>query len=295
MTRPRALGRVTFIGRGKVGRALAGAAAEAGLEVAAVASRPRLRVRDSDLFVLAVADGATREVGAALDASGVAPSAVVHTAGILSPDHLAAMRAGGWSVGQAHPLVSFAGARGALPAGATVLVGGDRVAIARTRALVRAVGWRPLVAPAVDRAAWHAVAALVANGAAALTALGVARLGVEGIGERVAAQALAALLASVASNVSALGAGRALSGPVRRGDPRAIERHLAVLGEGRSSGARPVQGGADVVYAALALAQVPLARHIGEARPEALRDIEALAREALTAFSLTPSKGRRRP
>ena len=131
MTRARTFGRVTFVGRGKVGRALAHAASEAGLEVDVVASRSRLRVRPSDLFVLTVADGAAREVGARLDASGVEPSAVVHTAGILPPDHLAAMRARGWSVGQAHPLVSFAGARGAIPEGATVLVGGDRVAVAR--------------------------------------------------------------------------------------------------------------------------------------------------------------------
>lgn len=297
MTRPRALGRVTVVGRGKVGRALARAAAESGVEVDWVASRPRLRVRASDLFVLAVADGAAREVGSALEASGVAPSAVVHTAGILAPDHLAAMRARGWSVGQAHPLVAFAGAREPLPAGATVLVGGDRVAVARARALVRAVGLRPLVAPGVDRQAWHAVAALVANGAAALAAVGVTRLRAEGIEERVAARALGVLLASVASNVSSLGPIRALSGPVRRGDPGAVGRHLAALAGGSSPGARPgsaVGGGADALYATLALAQVPLARHIGEARPGSLRDIEALARAAVAASALTRARDRRR-
>lgn len=292
MTRRRAPGRITFVGRGKVGRALARAATDGGLEVACVASRPTLRVRASDLFVLTVSDAATLSVGAALDATGVEPTAVVHTAGLLPPDHLAAMRGRGWSVGQAHPLVSFAGAPGPIAPGATVLVGGDRVAVARSRSLVRAMGLRPLVAPSLDRGAWHAVAALVANGAAALAAMGVARWRAEGIDEREASRALGALLASVAANVSTLGASRALSGPVRRGDPRAVARHLEVLARSSGTGEPSGEGtgGADLVYAALALAQVGVSRHIGEARIEALRDIEALARTAVAT-----SAGRPRP
>src|SRR5690606_3812511 len=79
-------------------------------------------------------------------------------------------------------------------------------------------------------------------------------------------------------NVAELGADRALSGPVRRGDAAAVGRHLEVLARG--GGKRPV-GKAALAYAALALAQIDLARALGEARPAALRTTERLAVAAL--------------
>ncbi len=281
--RSRAAVSVTIVGRGKVGGSLARAAAAAGVAFDHVGSRRLRAVRPAALFVLAVSDAAALEVARALADSGVPPSAVVHTAGLLEANHLAQLRASGWSVGQAHPLVSFASPRSALPAGATVLLGGDRLATSRARAFMVALGLRPFAPRALDRAAWHAVAALVANGAAALVALGASRWEAEGVPPRVASRALASLLASVALNVDRDGAAAALSGPVRRGDPGAIARHLAVLAPPLAPPAAAAH--ADLAYAALAIVQVPLAKSLGEASPTSLAKIEQLARATLGAAS----------
>jgi hypothetical protein len=279
--RGRAGPRLTIVGRGKVGVALARAAAARGLDAALVTSRGLRGLRSSDLFVLTVADGAVLEVGIQLAATSLPATSVVHTSGLLSPDHLAPLRASGWSVGQAHPLLSFASPRSAVGEGATVLIGGDRRAVQRARALARALGLRAFVDDHLDRASWHAVAALVANGAAALVALGAARWEARGVPRATASRALATLLASVAANVDLVGAASALSGPVRRGDAGAVARHLAALGPDPGGGAGASSPRADIAHAALVLAQVPLARSLGEASDSALDAIEGLARIVL--------------
>lgn len=283
--RRRAGPRVTIVGRGKVGTALARSAAARGLDVALVTSRGLRGVQPADLFVLAVADGAVLDVALELAATSMPATSIVHTSGLLAPDHLASLRSSGWSVGQAHPLLSFASPRSAVSEGSTVLLGGDRRAVQRGRALATALGLRAFVDDGLDRAAWHAVAALVANGAASLVALGAAQWEARGVPRAVASRALASLLASVAANVELVGAGHALSGPVRRGDVAAVARHLAALapasggGMGRAAGARSPR--ADVAHAALVLAQAPLARELGEASGSSLDAIESLARIVL--------------
>jgi predicted short-subunit dehydrogenase-like oxidoreductase (DUF2520 family) len=277
----RAAPRITIVGRGKVGTALASAATARGHDVALVGSRTLRGLARADLFVLAVADGAVLDVARRVATAPITPAAMVHTSGLLEPDHLAPLRAAGWSVGQAHPLLSFASPRSAVLEGATVLLGGDRLALRRGRALASALGLRAFVDDRLDRASWHAVAALVANGAAALAALGAARWEAGGVPGPVASRALASLLASVAANVQLVGAARALSGPVRRGDPAAVSRHLAALGPAAANlgGARAPR--ADLVHAALVLAQTPLARELGEAPGSAFDAIDTLARIVL--------------
>jgi predicted short-subunit dehydrogenase-like oxidoreductase (DUF2520 family) len=84
---------------------------------------------------------------------------------------------------------------------------------------------------------------------------------------------LGPLLRSVGDNVERLGLPEALTGPVRRGDARGIERHLVALDE-KLPGAVPL-------YLAAARAQLPLARALGDAPPASF---DAVAR-ALDAFA----------
>jgi len=73
---------------------------------------------------------------------------------------------------------------------------------------------------------------------------------------------------SVADNVERLGLPGALTGPVRRGDRRGVARHLEVIAD-----CTP-----DLVplYRALVVAQIPLARQIGDAESSVFDDIEKL-------------------
>ncbi len=269
-----------IVGRGRVGGSLARAVRAAGQQVRLVSGRGPAVLDGEALVVLCVPDAAVREVASRLRSTDV-QRAIVHTAGMLDVDHLAELRARGWSVGQAHPLLAVATQRTVL-AGGTLLVGGDPLAVRRARALARAIGMHPLVAPRLDRALWHAIAALVANGASALAAIGTRAWTGAGVSEPAARAALAALLASVARNVSALGTPAALTGPVRRGDAETVERHLAVLDEADPTGAVPR------LYAALAAAQIDLASALGEADRGSL---ERIARATSRPF-LPPSKRR---
>jgi predicted short-subunit dehydrogenase-like oxidoreductase (DUF2520 family) len=146
-------------------------------------------------------------------------------------------------------------------------VKGDAVAERRARALAKRLGMTPRRFEPLDTIGYHAAAGLVANGAAALAAIGAELLAKSGVPADVAPKMLGPLLRSVAENVEALGFPDALTGPVRRGDPTAVEKHLGVLRE-RCPSAIPL-------YLASVEAQVPLARAIGEAPAAGFDAIEA--------------------
>jgi predicted short-subunit dehydrogenase-like oxidoreductase (DUF2520 family) len=77
---------------------------------------------------------------------------------------------------------------------------------------------------------------------------------------------LGPLLRTVADNVAHLGFPGALTGPVRRGELAGLKRHIDVLRE-KLPEAVPL-------YMASALAQLPLARQIGDAPRDAFDALE---------------------
>jgi predicted short-subunit dehydrogenase-like oxidoreductase (DUF2520 family) len=167
-----------------------------------------------------------------------------------------------------HPMISFASLE-QLPTleGGHVHVQGDSTAVSRARALTLRLGMIPRTFDGLDTVGYHAAAGLVANGAAALAALGAELLVGAGVAREVAPALLGPLLRSVADNVATLGFPNALTGPVRRGDVAALAKHLEVL--------RRKCPEAIPLYLASARAQVPLARAVGDASSEAFDAIEA--------------------
>jgi len=102
---------------------------------------------------------------------------------------------------------------------------------------------------------------------------------------------LGPLLQSVADNVKNLGFPGALTGPVRRGEPASVARHLELL-RARVPAAIPL-------FIAAGLAQLPLARALGEAPAGAFDAIATLLYDAAkvdsavtvdTAGTLDPSR-----
>jgi predicted short-subunit dehydrogenase-like oxidoreductase (DUF2520 family) len=136
------------------------------------------------------------------------------------------------------------------------------VAVRRAKALAKAAGMTPRHFPKLDPVGYHAAAALLANGGAALAAQAVEVLVASNVPRELAPKLLGPLLRSVAENVEHLGFPESLTGPVRRGDVAAIQRGAAVL-EARAPDVLPL-------YRAAVLAQVPLARALGEVEPNAL-------------------------
>lgn len=202
----------------------------------ALLARPaRPRGAGAVTWVLAVRDGdltATVDGLAAVIARG---DVVLHLAGMLGPDVLAAARSRGAAVGSLHPLVAVArGNKGDVCEGGAFVFEGDPAAARAARALVRALGGTLVVARSVDRARYHGAAALVATGAVAIaqgaTALFEAAL-TSPPTERELRAAVASLLRSVASNVEVVGARRALASPLLRDDTDTVARHLAAMGD----------------------------------------------------------------
>lgn len=235
------------------------------------------RAVQADVVVLAVRDADIARAASALSKVGVRssrprPPTVLHCAGGLGPDVLASCRERGMVVAQFHPLLSFAarpsssGAAAPTLHGGTAQVRGDARAVSDASYLAKRVGLVPRRLAGLPAASYHAAGALVANGGATLCHAGIELLHASGVGRRTAARMLAPLLRSVAENVERLGMPEALSGPVRRGDAQAVERHLAAI-------ARDVPTMLPA-YLEVARAQVVLARELGEASPSALKTIE---------------------
>jgi predicted short-subunit dehydrogenase-like oxidoreductase (DUF2520 family) len=154
----------------------------------------------------------------------------------------------------------------------SVHVQGDPTAVARVRRLARLLAMTPRTIAGLDTVAYHAAAGLVANGAAALAAVGAELLVRAGVPRSVAPKMLGPLVRSVADNIEALGFPGALTGPVRRGDAAGLEKHLATL--------RAKLPEAVPLYLASAEAQLPLARAIGDAPTESFNAIAAIVEAA---------------
>jgi predicted short-subunit dehydrogenase-like oxidoreductase (DUF2520 family) len=285
--------KVFVFGAGKVGRALAKALAAAGDEVVLRPARKGVPTRpiDADVIVLAVRDRQLGPVAADLATSGVVPrrAVVLHNAGALPAEALAAVRPVCAGVAQMHPMISFA-SRTFFPtlARGHVHAKGDPAAERKARALAKRIGMTPRTFPKLDTVGYHAAAGLVANGAAALAAVGADLLASAGVPREVAPKMLGPLLRSVAENVEALGLPEALTGPIRRGDPNAIEKQIGILRE-RLPEALPL-------FLAAAWAQLPLARAIGDAPPEGFdsiaRVLGSAARAPRTPARASPPAGR---
>jgi predicted short-subunit dehydrogenase-like oxidoreductase (DUF2520 family) len=157
---------------------------------------------------------------------------VVHLAGMRGPSELAALSAVGVHTGALHPLVAVASRESApLLKGFAATFEGDRQALAAVRAVSTRVGLDVYALASVDRARYHAAAALCATGGVALAQSAVVlfrALGCE-VSERDASRFSASLLASVAHNVGREGADGALASPLMRGDTRSVERHLDAM------------------------------------------------------------------
>jgi predicted short-subunit dehydrogenase-like oxidoreductase (DUF2520 family) len=275
--------KVFILGAGKVGTALARALRKHGDQVTVRAARKGVPKKpiDAAIVVLAVRDRQLGAIALELATSRVVKktAVVVHNSGALSAEALAPLRGACAGVAQMHPMISFA-SKTFFP---TLVRGhchvkGDPAALKRARTLAKRLGMTPRTFPRLDTVGYHAAAGLVANGAAALAAIGEELLVASGVPRKEAPKMLGPLLRSVAENVEALGFPDALTGPVRRGDAGAIERQLELLRE-RLPAALPL-------FVASAWAQLPLARAIGDADSKSFDELEQVL--ARVGFCPTP-------
>lgn len=283
--------KILILGAGKVGRALASALEKAKVPVTLRPARKGVPTTpiDADMIILALRDRQLGPVAADLATSGVVKkkAVVVHNAGALPAEALQALRGMTAGIAQMHPMISFASTKvhPSLTRG-HVHVKGDPVAEARARAIAKKLGMTPRTFKKLDTVGYHAAAGLVANGAAALAAIGVELLVVSGVPRAEAPKMLGPLLRSVGDNVERLGFPDALTGPVRRGDAGSIGKQIALLAE-RLPAALPL-------FITSGLAQVPIARRIGDAPAKAFDEVYAVLRQGLEDLESAPAKKKKR-
>jgi predicted short-subunit dehydrogenase-like oxidoreductase (DUF2520 family) len=222
---------ILIIGRGRVGNALRRGLESSGLHSVVVAGRRRKpsSVRAANAIILAVSDASIEQVAQSIAANVTPGATVLHCAGSRGIDALQACEMGGASVGVMHPLVSFpSSSSGPSLHGTTFSVNGSRRAVATSRRIARACGARIVVAQTGDPG-YHAAAALVANGAAALAFVSVGVFERLGFDKRAAERAIGGLLRSVGENIQSIGVPGALTGPIARGDVGTVAKHRRAL------------------------------------------------------------------
>jgi predicted short-subunit dehydrogenase-like oxidoreductase (DUF2520 family) len=285
---------VAIIGAGRVGGALGKLLASAGWRVVAVAGRTRRSAGSAARFigagtptadpVAAAARAATvlltvpdREIRAVCEriARGGGfrrGSLVAHTSGAHTRGLLDAAGAAGALRAVVHPLQAVPSrALGVanIP-GSFFRTEADRGAVARVRALVRALGGVELTLPGwtgdpQSAALYHAGAVAASNYLVTLLDYAARLLRVLGADRRHALRAVLPLVRGTLANVERLGIPAALTGPIARGDAGTVAAHVAALRE-RAPELLPL-------YALLARETVPLAREKGGLRGRAVGEL----------------------
>jgi predicted short-subunit dehydrogenase-like oxidoreductase (DUF2520 family) len=211
------------VGRGRLGRSLAGA-----LTCPLLPGRETTEVPAGCLCLVAVPDPALADTAARLRGDG---AAFVHVSGARGLEALEAAARRGHPVGAFHPLRSFPEPLGP-EAFRGVLFGidaSDDALLAELEGLGdRLGGWTRRIR-GDDRVRYHAAGTLAGPLLVALAAQAAEVLGEAGFGREEALDALLPFMASTVDNLRALRLPGALIGPVRRGDPDTVARHVAAL------------------------------------------------------------------
>jgi predicted short-subunit dehydrogenase-like oxidoreductase (DUF2520 family) len=208
---------LAIVGQGRLGHALATAFAQAGYDI----SGPLGRGADgqgAQAVLLCVPDSEIADAAAL-----ITPGPLVgHCSGATGLEVLAAHEA--FSL---HPLMTVT-AQGAEFAGAGAAIAGDTP---RGRALAaelaRALGMHPVEIAERDRAAYHAAASIASNFLITLEAA-AERVGAAVGIER---ELLVPLVRATVENWASVGPGRALTGPIARGDEATVTRQRAAVEE----------------------------------------------------------------
>ena len=244
------LGRIGFIGCGRLAQTVIRAMALHGLPVHAVHSRrvealqalqaqvPAVQalptaqavVHACDTVFLSVSDDAIEPVCASLRwRSG---QSVVHTSGATELSALDAAATAGAHTGGWHPLHTFGtpdAALAGLPGCAVAVEAADDALRTGLQALARALGCRPFELPPGCRALYHGSAHFAGAFVVALMAEATqiwARLGIDAETTRAA---LLPLLRSTVASIEQSGLSQGLAGCIARGDEGTLRRHLHAL------------------------------------------------------------------
>ncbi|SAL69538.1 coenzyme F420-dependent NADP oxidoreductase [Caballeronia arvi] len=191
-------------------------------------------MRPADIWLLSVPDMRIADVAQALAShrKDEAPAVAVHCSGALDTDTLAPLRAIGWSVASAHPMLSFANPGTAVfqfegtPCG----LEGDGAARDAWSEVLAAIGARCFDIEPGSKQLYHAAAVVASNFLPVLAAMSVEMWQAAGIPHPLIDDMMHTLSRNAVDNVLALGPKDALTGPAARGDRAVVESQAQAIG-----------------------------------------------------------------
>jgi predicted short-subunit dehydrogenase-like oxidoreductase (DUF2520 family) len=183
-------------------------------------------------------------------------AAVLHTSAIAEPAAVVALTEMGFPAGTFHPLVPFTDPEisAELMKKSWIGIDGDNAAKNASRRLAGHIGARTLDIPPGKKPAYHAAAVISSNFPVVLASVASHLLNSIGVPEASAYGAVESLMAGAFANMKQAIPDDALTGPVVRGDPDAVDKHLRALKS---------RGSTLAVYRALSLAAVEIAERQG--------------------------------
>lgn len=244
--------KVSIIGSGRLGTALAVALAGRGYsigslvarrlqkarqaaslldaEVQVLAAKQLPSLRPADVFLITVPDDQIAGVAGALSSLSFTATAL-HTSGALSAEVLAPLRERGWHIGSVHPLMAVSDARegdGALRGGYWS-VEGDKTTLRLAKTIVSDLSGKSFSIRSEDKPLYHAAAVMAAGNVVALFDVALEMLVQCGLTRKTARSVLLPLIASTIHNLETKDPAQALTGTFARGDVETVKRHLAAL------------------------------------------------------------------
>jgi len=287
--------KISIIGAGRLGGALAIALAREKIAIETLAARnfeaaekiakliepqPKIITSDdfskisSDVILIATQDSEIENVAVRLAKTTNHKPQVFHTSGSLSSEILKSLKAAGCSTGSIHPLVSISDARlGAKRfADAYFCIEGDERATGTAKTLVEALGGKSFSVATEYKTLYHAAAVTACGHLVALVDAAIEMLSGCGLNEKEARKILLPLIGSTVENLAEQNTAEALTGTFARADAETLEKHIKILSQSVSPEALGI-------YLQLGARSIHLAETQGASR----ENLEKMRRQILLA------------
>jgi predicted short-subunit dehydrogenase-like oxidoreductase (DUF2520 family) len=207
--------RISIVGQGRMGHALAEALRQSGIDVEGPLGRGT-NGSSADVVLLAVPD-----------------AQIEHAAGLIVPGRLVGHCSGATTLDvlepheafSIHPLMTVTGGDARFEGAGCVIAGSTERALGVAAALARALGMTAAVVADEDRALYHAAASMASNYVVTLVGAAERLAGAAGVDRTL----LAPLVRAAIENWASDGASRALTGPIARGDDVTTKRQRAAV------------------------------------------------------------------
>lgn len=245
--------RVTIVGAGKVGRALARALCDAGYNMSAILDQNQDRARQAaefcnnvmdsgqindlnsgtTLLLICVPDDAIQSVAEELTAlNRIRLNCVVaHTSGALSSGVLNSLSRHTELLASMHPIQTLAGTIDDWHrfSGAFFGIEGNDIALYRLEKVVSDLKGNVIKVPEDRKNMVHLACVLASNFMVTLLGSAIDILTRAGFAEDDARAMLKPIILTTVENITTMGAVDALSGPIARGDAGTLKNHLATI------------------------------------------------------------------